>query len=138
MWRSGGVATTPSASLLACRRRRCSPAPGGLPVTIAAAGPRHVVLTEEGQRFFATMTAGKTGAALIFTRDGGGIWGRSRQQRPLTEACKTAKIKPAVRFHDLRHTHGSTLAMKGGPLAVIAAQLRHSDTRMTEKHYAHL
>jgi integrase len=27
--------------------------------------------------------------------------------------------------------------MKGVPMGVIAAQLGHSDTRMTEKHYAH-
>jgi integrase len=26
----------------------------------------------------------------------------------------------------------------GVPMGVIAAQLGHSDTRMTEKHYAHL
>lgn len=30
------------------------------------------------------------------------------------------------------------LAMRGVPMGVIAAQLGHSDTRMTEKHYAHL
>ena len=29
---------------------------------------RHVVLTEEGQRFFTQATAGKDGASLIFTR----------------------------------------------------------------------
>jgi integrase len=28
--------------------------------------------------------------------------------------------------------------MKGVPMGVIAAQLGHSDTRMTERHYAHL
>jgi hypothetical protein len=28
--------------------------------------------------------------------------------------------------------------MKGVGLSVIAAQLGHADTRMTEKHYAHL
>ena len=28
--------------------------------------------------------------------------------------------------------------MKGVPMAVIAAQLGHAGTRMTEKHYAHL
>jgi integrase len=28
--------------------------------------------------------------------------------------------------------------MRGVPMAVIAAQLGHSDTRMTERHYAHL
>jgi integrase len=43
-----------------------------------------------------------------------------------------------VSFHVLRHTHGSTLAMRGVPMAVIAEQLGHADTRMTEKHYAHL
>jgi integrase len=37
-----------------------------------------------------------------------------------------------------RHTHGSTLAMRGVPTGVIAEQLGHADTRMTEKHYAHL
>jgi hypothetical protein len=30
------------------------------------------------------------------------------------------------------------LAMRGVPMGVIAAQLGHRDTRMTEKHYAHL
>ena len=34
--------------------------------------------------------------------------------------------------------NGSTLAMKGVPMGVIAEQLGHADTRMTEKHYAHL
>jgi integrase len=38
----------------------------------------------------------------------------------------------------LRHTHGATLAMRGVPMGVIAEQLGHADTRMTEKHYAHL
>ena len=28
--------------------------------------------------------------------------------------------------------------MKGVPMPVIAKQLGHADTRMTEKHYAHL
>ena len=30
------------------------------------------------------------------------------------------------------------LAMKGVPMGVIADQLGHADTRMTERHYAHL
>jgi integrase len=41
-------------------------------------------------------------------------------------------------FHGLRHTHGSMLAMRAVPMAVIAEQLGHTGTRMTEKHYAHL
>ena len=103
-----------------------------------AGKPRHVVLTEEGQRLFATLTAGKLGEDPIFMRADGGKWGKSHQLRPMMEACKRAKIKPAVSFHVLRHTHGSTLAMRGVPMGIIAEQLGHADTRMTEKHYAHL
>jgi len=99
---------------------------------------RHVILTDEGQRFFTGITIGKNGMELIFNRDNNLAWGKSHQQKPLSKACKAANISPAIRFHDLRHTHGSALAMKGVPLGVIAAQLGHADTRMTERHYAHL
>jgi integrase len=56
----------------------------------------------------------------------------------MRRASEAAKIEPAIGFHGLRHTYASRLAMRGVPLNVIAAQLGHSDTRMTEKHYAHL
>ena len=100
--------------------------------------PRHVVLTEEGQELFAALTAGKLGAEQIFVRDDGGAWGKSHQLRPMLDASTRAKIKPPVSFHVLRHTYGSTLAMRGVPMGVIAEQLGHADTRMTELHYAHL
>lgn len=41
------------------------------------------------------------------------------------------------RFHDLRHTTASQLAMRGASLQAIAAILGHSTTRMAER-YAHL
>jgi len=103
-----------------------------------AGKPRHVVLTVEGQKLFAGLTAGKLGDDPIFVRRDGGVWGKSHQLRSMLDACNRAKIKPAVSFHVLRHTHGSTLAMRGVPMGVIAEQLGHADTRMTEKHYAHL
>ena len=53
-------------------------------------------------------------------------------------ASNAAKIEPAVGFHILRHTYASRLALRGVPMRVIADQLGHADTRMTEKHYAHL
>jgi integrase len=56
----------------------------------------------------------------------------------MREACARAGIVPAVGFHVLRHTHASILAMQAVPMAVIARQLGHSDTRMTERHCAHL
>lgn len=103
-----------------------------------AGRPRHVALTEEGQALFSTLTAGKVGKDPIFVRDDGATWGPSQQQRPLAGACNRAKIAPAATFHILRHTYASSLAMNGVPMGVIAAQLGHADTRMTEKHYAHL
>jgi integrase len=103
-----------------------------------AGKPRHVVLTDEGQGLFTGLTAGKVASDPIFTRADGGLWRKSHQLRPMLEACRRAKIKPEVSFHVLRHTHGSALAMKGVPMGVIAEQLGHADTRMTEKHYAHL
>jgi integrase len=72
----------------------------------------------------------------IFLRADNNPWGASHQQRPLAEAAHRAKLCPAPTFHILRHTHASLLAMRGVPLGVIAAQLGHQDTRMTEKHYA--
>ena len=110
-----------------------------LTIRQAKAGkPRHVVLTSEGRTLFTGWTAGRPADTHIFLRDDGQSWGRSHQQRPLTDASEIAKISPPVNFHVLRHTHATHLAMKGVGLGVIAAQLGHADTRMTEKHYAHL
>jgi integrase len=103
-----------------------------------AGKPRHVVLTDEGRRLFSQHTTGKLAEDSIFTRADGGVWRKSHQRRPMLEACRQEKIKPAISFHGLRHTHGSMLAMRAVPMAVIAEQLGHADTRMTEKHYAHL
>lgn len=94
--------------------------------------------TDEGRMLFATLTARKIGREPIFVRDDGKPWGLSHQQRPLEAASKRANVTPAATFHTLRHTYASILAMRGVPMGVIAAQLGHADTRMTEKHYAHL
>jgi integrase len=99
---------------------------------------RHVTLTDEGVAFFEAETAGKPGDALIFEKAEGGRWGKSHQFRPMRETSAAAKISPPATFHILRHCHGSMLAMKGVPLQVIAKQLGHVDSRVTERHYAHL
>ena len=100
--------------------------------------PRHVALSDDGVALFASLTTGQPGSSLIFAREDGKAWGPSHQQRPLIEASDRAGIEPAGTFHILRHTYASALAMRGVPLGVIAAQLGHADTRMTERHYAHL
>ena len=115
------------------------PDAGTVRVRSAKGGPgRHVHLTDEGRRLFDTLTAGSRRADWMFTRADGMPWGKSHQHRFMREACAVAKIDPPVGFHILRHTYGSMLAAKGVPLQVIARALGHADTRMTERHYAHL
>jgi integrase len=123
------------------RMRACdfNPEAGTITVQLSKAGkPRHVALTDEGRALFSELTAGRTGRDMVFLRDDGNAWGPSHQQRPLEAASARAKVEPAATFHILRHTYASALAMRGVPMGVIAAQLGHSDTRMTERHYAHL
>jgi integrase len=100
--------------------------------------PRQVVLTDEGVDLFRTHSAGKQGDALMFARSDGLAWGKSHQHRRLRAACVHAKITPAASFHILRHTYATALLRAGVPMPVIAANLGHGDTRMTERHYAHL
>ena len=99
---------------------------------------RNVPLTDEGLQFFVEQTAGRTGRELIFQRATGRPWRKSEQARPMLAACIAAKIEPPVSFHILRHTYGSLLARKRVPLQIISAAMGHADTRMTERHYAHL
>jgi integrase len=100
--------------------------------------PRHVVLTDEGVRLFAAMTAGKAPADPIFTRADGHRWDKAYHTRPMQEAAARAKLGPEVTFHILRHTWASLAVMNGVPLMVVADNLGHADTRMVEKHYGHL
>ncbi len=112
---------------------------GTVSVRLSKAGKvRHVALADEGRALFQSLTAGRGSRELIFRRSDGAAWGPSHQQRPLSAASKVANVNPPATFHILRHTYGSSLAMRGVPMGVIAAQLGHADTRMTEKHYAHL
>lgn len=111
---------------------------GTLLVRTSKAGKlRHIELTAEGLDFFEQITAGHSGSGPLFHRNGA-RWGKSHQQRPLSEACQAAKINPAASFHTLRHTYASLMVMDGVPLMVVARNLGHADTRMVEKHYGHL
>jgi integrase len=99
---------------------------------------RHVYLADDGRAFFAEVTAGRRGHDPIFLKPDGEPWGKGHQIRPLRAVCTRAQIKPSIGFHGLRHTYSSHLIMAGVPLQVVAENLGHSDTRMVEKHYAHL
>jgi integrase len=49
----------------------------------------------------------------------------------------TSLVRP-IRFHDLRHTTGSLLTMRGASLHSVQRILRHSDPRTTAGTYLHL
>jgi integrase len=99
---------------------------------------RDVELNPEGVAFFEQLTAGRAADALMFQRGNGSPWLKSMQARPMREACRGAKIVPAVGFHQLRHTWASLAVMKEMPLMVVARNLGHANTLMVEKHYGHL
>lgn len=123
--------------LCALRVKDFNPDSGTLAVEKSKSGKaRHVVLTEEGQSFFRHLTAGRDGGEIMLAKDGL-RWGTAHQTRPMAEACRNSSIRGAG-FHILRHSYASLLVMAGAPLPVIAQNLGHADTRMTEKHYAHL
>jgi integrase len=139
--------------LAAMRKGDFDPRAGTITIGHSKGGkPRHVALTDEGRAFFRQLAAGKAGTALLFERNGTVKqatrqtpvetarvhWSKSDQFRSMRAACAAANIAPAASFHELRHTYGSRLAKRGVPMGVIAAQLGHADTRMTERHYAHL
>lgn len=100
--------------------------------------PRYISLNAEGVTLFQELVGGKTGEAHVFVKADGMIWGKNHAVRPLAQACRVAKLRPAISFHELRHTYASHLAQAGVSLQIIAKLLGHSDTRITERHYAHL
>jgi integrase len=95
---------------------------------------RHIILTDAGAEFFSQLTAGQSSDAPMFGR----VWRADYQTRRMIAACHNARIKPAVNFHQLRHTWASHSVMAGMPLNVVARNLGHVDTKMVEKHYGHL
>ena len=100
--------------------------------------PRHVILTAEGIALFAQLAAGRSGGEVLLRRANGNVFRKSSQGQPMAEACRRAKLKPAISFHGLRHTWASHAVMNGVPLLVVARNLGHRDTKMVESHYAHL
>ena len=110
--------------------------------------PRHVVLTDEGKTFFLEAVIGLAPTDLVFARcahknrnrNSETIvkgWQKSEQSRFMKAACEKAGLE-RLTFHELRHTYASTLVNAGVPLAFVAEQLGHANTKMVEKHYGHL
>jgi integrase len=125
--------------LIALEVRDFNPDTGTLHVRASKSGKaRHVVLNDEGIKFFTMLRAGRPVSERMLRRTDGASWGKSHQTRPMLEACRRANIDPPIGIHGLRHTFASHAVMAGAPLLVVAKALGHRDTRMCEAHYAHL
>ena len=98
--------------------------------------PRTIFLDVNAYRWLETLMVGKPGDYLVLM-NGSIPWRKSAQQYRMREACEDAKIE-RITFHGLRHTFASHYVMNGGHLIDLAKQLGHADTRMCERHYAHL
>jgi integrase len=112
-------------------------------ITIQAANAksskaRRVPLTTEGRALFDALAAGKARGDRLLLREDGTPWAAGSQHRPMVAAVKAANLPAAITFHALRHSYASLLVEAGTPLAFVAEALGHADTRMVEKHYAHL
>ena len=97
--------------------------------------PLHVPLNEVAMAALKVVFAGGEGTGRVFKS--------SKTGEPLEngrhwfdDAVVEAKLKN-FNWHDLRHTFGSRLRMKGAPLEDIADLLGHKSLTMT-KRYAHL
>ena len=76
----------------------------------------------------------------VFCQDDGQPLTDGLMNTPLRRALKLAGIcreQGRIGWHDLRHTYGSHLAMRGVPLKAIQELMGHATIEMTER-YAHL
>jgi integrase len=99
---------------------------------------RFVPLSDEGAKFFRSVVNARESGLLFLHSDGERGWEASQQRHWMLKVCEKAEITPAISFHILRHTYASHLAMNNTELSAIRDALGHADTRMTERHYAHL
>src|SRR5665213_3162968 len=88
-------------------------------------------------------------AAMSGTGSSFGQWSKAAQRRSrrgaILRRCPTHRhvmwvtsvVRP-IRFHDLRHTTGSLLAMLGAEMHTIQKIMRHKDPRVTSETYLHL
>jgi integrase len=98
--------------------------------------PRVVPMTQRLADALAPLVeaAGSDPEALLFTNKAGRCldyydWRRD-QWRPLRRRAKLG----ALRFHDLRHTYGSTLAARNVPIPEIQKLMGHASQSTTERY----
>jgi integrase len=70
----------------------------------------------------------------VFVDEAGAPLSVTRIRRTFAIAKQLAGITRTVRFHDLRHTYGSSLASEGLSLAIISKVMGHADQATTARY----
>lgn len=95
---------------------------------------RHIPLNKEALETITAWKAQSTKHSIVFPSHTGGVMDNVKKS---WDGVLTVAKVASFRWHDLRHTFASKLAMKGVPLNTIRELLGHADLKMTLR-YAHL
>lgn len=87
--------------------------------------------------YFLKHAKDRTEDDFLFRMRSGRAWDGNHKHL-FKAAVVAAGIPNAFVFHGLRHTYASQLVQAGTPLAVVAAQLGHSNTDTVSRTYGHL
>lgn len=79
---------------------------------------------------------GRKKTDFVFSRDGSFPYSFTTIDRALRSAAESANL-PAIRIHDLRHSHASYLISSGVSIVAVAKRLGHSDVTQTLNTYSH-
>lgn len=99
-----------------------------------AAGFRRTV---SGAELFKRLPRCRSSTSSLLGLDKGAEWAPSTYNRPMEDAACPSQAFRCDTICDTTRAP-SHLCQHGAPLIVVAQALGHSDTRMAEKHYAHL
>jgi integrase len=81
---------------------------------------------------------GEQKKGFVFAAEGGKPLRKSNFIRRVYHPLMDEAGVPKIRFHSLRHTANSILAMEGTGANVLAERMGHSSTRMTLDQYGHV
>ena len=92
----------------------------------------------QAQQILEAGTHYNRGADLVFPNDVGGLLDpRNIVNRHFKPALAAAKLSPAIRLYDLRHSHATLLLHEGVNVKAVSARLGHASAAMTLDRYAH-
>jgi integrase len=117
--------------------RDFDPANGSIFIAESKSGKaRHIPLPAGALALFRRLAADRVAKDPLLTR-AGQRWEPATYQRAFKTALAAAGLE-SITLHELRHSYASTMVRAGAPFMVVAKALGHTDTRMVDKHYAHL